>query len=225
MPLQQGPQPHFFWLYWLTHFSDETDGILPRVRICADGSLCCDNDNQCCSKGDGRFLDNNGKIADRAPSTTYSWGPERTEPGFRTDAVSSTATTAFSTTKTSSAVQETTSVDPVDDSDKDSSDGDSLKLGLGVGIPVGCTLIVLVAMWLLWRRRRRGKQQEDEGKSPSQGYEVQYKGPRTYYGPNETYYGNQEPTPHYGGQGVAELDCPWYGNNNSNNRHVSEMEA
>ncbi|KAL2270620.1 hypothetical protein VTJ83DRAFT_2804 [Remersonia thermophila] len=33
----------------------------PRVKTCADGSLCCDDDPNCCNRGQGVFLDTNGQ--------------------------------------------------------------------------------------------------------------------------------------------------------------------
>lgn len=130
------------------------DGILPRVRICSDGSLCCNDDSQCCDNGGGVFLDNEGKIADRAPSTTVSWGPERTASTFRTDVATSTTASATTTSATASA---SVTNDPGgagnDDSDDDSQ---GLTIGLGVGIPVAAILLGAVG-WFFWRRRRAAR--------------------------------------------------------------------
>ncbi|KAL2177465.1 uncharacterized protein P884DRAFT_299859 [Thermothelomyces heterothallicus CBS 202.75] len=55
---------------------DELGGVFPRVTICADGSLCCNNDPQCCQDGKGVFLDEAGNIASaRATAATTSYPP------------------------------------------------------------------------------------------------------------------------------------------------------
>jgi hypothetical protein len=144
--------------------------ILPRVRICRDGSLCCDNDPRCCENGDGIFLDNKGFITDSAPSTTITWGPERTSSGFRvsTEQTSSTSTssvessTSSSTSSTSSS--ETSTVTGDSDSNKNNDgeteksndDNSSLPIGLGVGLGVGIPLIAAaLGIWFCISRKKR----------------------------------------------------------------------
>ncbi|KAI9898463.1 hypothetical protein N3K66_006823 [Trichothecium roseum] len=131
---------------------DEKSGLFPRVTVCSDGSLCCNDDEQCCSKGNGVFIDNDGRLADSAPETTYSYGPERTQSGYRTNTHSST--TSISATDSTSAVAETTLAG---DSDDDDDDGQGLKIGLGVGIPVAALLLGAIAGLFFWRRRRAAK--------------------------------------------------------------------
>ncbi len=42
---------------------------------CSDGSLCCNNDPQCCQDGKGIFLDEGGeRISARATAATTSYG-------------------------------------------------------------------------------------------------------------------------------------------------------
>lgn len=137
---------------------DETDGFLPRVTTCADGSLCCDNDAHCCDAGTGTFLDNNGLIADRAPTTTYSYGPERTAATFRTDTeTSSRPSIPLGVPTTSATVEPSTSPNPLNSgSESEGATDTGVKIGLGVAIPVGCIAIGLAGFWF-WRRRRCAK--------------------------------------------------------------------
>lgn len=129
------------------------------MTVCSDGSLCCNNDEQCCSKGNGVFIDNDGRLADSAPETTYSYGPERTQSGYRTNthssttSISTTTSASTSATDSTSAVAETTLTGDSDDDD----DGQGLKIGLGVGIPVAALLIGAVAGLFFWRRRRAAR--------------------------------------------------------------------
>ncbi|KAI5456491.1 hypothetical protein BGZ63DRAFT_367086 [Mariannaea sp. PMI_226] len=143
---------------------NETTGILPRVSICADGSLCCNDDAHCCDEGNGIFLDNDGKIAESAPSTTYSYGPERTAATFRvsqetatsstdstTSATSTTAlTSSVSLTRALSASSATASADSEKSNDKTS----GLAIGLGVGLPVACISVGLIGAWMWWKKRK-----------------------------------------------------------------------
>lgn len=135
---------------------DEVNGVFPRVTLCGDGSLCCDNDPQCCGSGTGIFLDNQGRVAKSAPTTTYSWGPERTAATFRTNLPSSTHKSASAS---STPTQAPTQSNASDSSEKDNNQG--LKIGLGVGIPVGCIAVGAVA-FLLFRRRRKSGQGQGE---------------------------------------------------------------
>lgn len=135
--------------------SDEVNGRLPRVRTCGDGSLCCDNDPQCCDGGgNGVFLDNKGQIADSAPSTTFSYGPERTAATFRTDRTTSTSATSATSTsapKTTEASQETGTNG--DDGDDDGGNDNAVKIGVGVAVPVA-VLLIAGAGFFFWRRRK-----------------------------------------------------------------------
>lgn len=139
---------------------DET-GILPRVRACADGSLCCDNDERCCDNGDGIFLGNDGVITDSAPSTTYTWGPERTASTFRMTTESPTTSEAPTSTEPSTSSAPTTSSEPQDgasgnDGDENTDDGSTLAIGLGVGLGVGIPLIAIgLGLWLFCMKRKR----------------------------------------------------------------------
>jgi LPXTG-motif cell wall-anchored protein len=135
---------------------DETRGALPRVRICSDGSLCCDDDVRCCDDGKGVFLDVSGVITDGVPSTTYSYGPERTAATFRmsesASSQSGTASSQSTTTVTGASSSSTTSSDDT----KGSNNG--LKIGLGVAIPIAALLLLGIGFWF-WRRKRNAKSQ------------------------------------------------------------------
>ncbi|KAH6997569.1 hypothetical protein BKA56DRAFT_565619 [Ilyonectria sp. MPI-CAGE-AT-0026] len=161
---------------------NETTGILPRVNACSDGSLCCDDDSHCCDNGNGIFLDNDGQVADSAPSTTYSYGPERTAATFRTKeetttssttvATSSTTVATSSTVATTSASESTTTASVATSTsssaaEESSSAGDtnntsSLAIGLGVGIPVAAVAAGLLGAWFWWRNRKVKKAAADE---------------------------------------------------------------
>ncbi|KEY73590.1 hypothetical protein S7711_09126 [Stachybotrys chartarum IBT 7711] len=136
-------------------------GILPRVRACADGSLCCDNDERCCDNGDGIFLGNDGVITDSAPSTTYTWGPERTASTFRMTTESPSTSEAPTSTEPSTSSVATTSSEPQDgaagnNGDENTDDGSTLAIGLGVGLGVGIPLIAVgLGLWFFCRKRKR----------------------------------------------------------------------
>jgi hypothetical protein len=157
-------------------------GIFPRVTTCADGSLCCDNDSRCCEKGDGIFLDEEGRITDSPPSTLFTWGSERTASTFRMSTESSTSTSTSTSTSSESSstgpssenteTSRTTSVPASANTsndleknpgeEKDGSDG-SMAIGLGVGLGVGISLIAgALGLWFFMRRRKRG----DEVRAP-----------------------------------------------------------
>ena len=180
------------------------NGLFPRVIVCADGSLCCNDDEQCCAKGNGVFIDNDGRLADIAPETTYSYGPDRTVSGYRTN-THSTSTTSV-TSETTSAAAETTSAsnDKSNDGDDDGDSGDDgqgLKIGLGVGIPVAALLVAALVGFFFWRRRRASKKNMENQPAEFDGTGVV---PQTHQPMNQVgeYYKPQEPA--YGP--AAELD-------------------
>ncbi|KAK4032011.1 hypothetical protein C8A01DRAFT_51092 [Parachaetomium inaequale] len=48
----------------------------PRVGTCPDGSLCCDDDDKCCEKGLGIFLDESGnRVSTKATGATTAYPP------------------------------------------------------------------------------------------------------------------------------------------------------
>lgn len=162
--------------FFLTNTTTAELDRFPRVNVCNDGSLCCEYDTQCCEGGRGVFLDNQGQFAERAPATTYSWGPSRTEAGFTFTKPPVEKPTSASTTDALTTDDPTTSGPPTrvptaefsqatsspsktsSPGEASNGDGDGLKIGLGVGISVGCLLIAGVAVWLVWRRRKASKQ-------------------------------------------------------------------
>ncbi|KAK3368333.1 hypothetical protein B0H63DRAFT_565046 [Podospora didyma] len=100
---------------------DETKqggGRFPRVTQCNDGTLCCNNDPDCCANGRGVYLDATGSVAlTRGTAATTSYppvsgtGPARFTATLNILAVSSTTRQAstFSSTRTSTASSRSTS--------------------------------------------------------------------------------------------------------------------
>ncbi|EAQ91694.1 predicted protein [Chaetomium globosum CBS 148.51] len=90
--------------------------LFPRVGTCEDGSLCCDDDPDCCKKGLGIFLDESGnRISTRGTAYTTRYPPTAGGASRYTlmpssDASSSTSTNkaAASTTKTPSTTKTST---------------------------------------------------------------------------------------------------------------------
>ncbi|KAH6884556.1 hypothetical protein B0T10DRAFT_132478 [Thelonectria olida] len=172
---------------------NETTGVLPRVRPCSDGSLCCDDNDHCCDDGKGIFLDNDGQIADSAPSTTYSYGPERTAASFRTNRAStstsaSTASDASATTTAEPALADaTTSATAAETSSASDDDGDSsngLAIGLGVGLPVAALIVGGLFFIFWWKRRSARKADANTAKELQAEAAV----PKTdYYAPVRNY--------------------------------------
>ncbi|KAH7327802.1 hypothetical protein B0I35DRAFT_403265 [Stachybotrys elegans] len=185
---------------------NETTGVLPRVRSCADGSLCCDNDERCCDNGDGIFLGLDGRITDSAPSTTHTWGPERTDATFRMSTASET-TSAPSTSSTSSEAAPTSP--PADGSQgSDPNDnGSGLGIGLGVGLGLGIALLLAAGIWWWLKRKRASPAEADkyhgEQRPELAGNENKYR--PELAGSEYRYYGEQRPE--LAGTGKAELQA------------------
>ncbi|KAK3302740.1 uncharacterized protein B0T15DRAFT_313890 [Chaetomium strumarium] len=151
----------------------EEKGLFPRVVPCADGSLCCNNDPQCCQNGKGIFLDESGEVASAkatAATTTYpvvSGGLSRTTltPSTSTTSTSTTTTSSSSssdasttsTTLSNAAATTASSATPTPTPESTSDDDDAntgLKVGLGLGIPLAVIVGALLA-YLFFRRRAR----------------------------------------------------------------------
>lgn len=163
---------------------DETTGVLPRVTPCSDGSLCCDDDDHCCDDGNGVFLDNEGQIADSAPSTTYSYGPERTAATFRTSGESTTMSVSKTTSKTSTTVAAETTSSAAAATSSSSDDGGSNSTGMAVGLGVGLSVASLVIgglFFIFWWKRRSARKAEAASTKELQG---EFAAPKNgYYGP------------------------------------------
>ena len=151
---------------------------MPRVRICADGSMCCEDEGRrnCCSNDlqEFFFLDNNGAPTDKAPSVTLTWGPGRTTDTVPTangtpwvsEASSATISEAEPTSVEASstdeaAVSSSESLSPTTSAaEADNNDDTYLKIGLGVGIPVALIAAISVAGGVIFCKRRRRAQAE-----------------------------------------------------------------
>ncbi|KAK0747301.1 hypothetical protein B0T21DRAFT_354052 [Apiosordaria backusii] len=154
--------------------TEASNGVLPRVVECRDGSLCCNNDPQCCQDGKGTFLNERGEIASsRATAATTSFPPLSGTGTVRTTAPVPTPSTPSSTvssesTSTSSTTTTNTSSLPADSrqaspgsspSDEvtggNSNETNNLKLGLGIGIPCAVLITALLVFLYFWRQKRR----------------------------------------------------------------------
>ena len=130
--------------------TDNSDGYLPRVNICSDGSYCCDNDPYCCVDKAGLFLSKNGEVIGYANQTTTTSASAK-----------STATSTSSTSSTSSLASATSSATQTSTSDSNTSSGLS-KVHVGVGAGVGGLALLLLALFgFFYRRRRRNKAAAD----------------------------------------------------------------
>ncbi|KAK4667773.1 uncharacterized protein QC764_704750 [Podospora pseudoanserina] len=146
-----------------------SNGVLPRVVQCRDGSLCCNNDPQCCQDGKGTFLDEGGEIVStRATGATTSFPPLSETGTVRTTAPvpttstssSSTFSSTFSESTSSSSTTEIvvppTNAGPATPAPTPSDeDNNGLKIGLGVGIP--CAVLVAALLAFLFFRRQKKK--------------------------------------------------------------------
>ncbi|KAK4180183.1 hypothetical protein QBC36DRAFT_320601 [Triangularia setosa] len=151
-----------------------SNGVLPRVVECADGSLCCNNDPQCCQDGRGTFLNERGEVVlSRATAATTSFPPlsgtgtVRTTAPVPTPSTSSSPTlsestsfSSFSSFPSSSSSRTDTSLLPTDSGSASpgpaplNEENNSLKLGLGIGIP-SAVLITALLVILYFRRQKR----------------------------------------------------------------------
>ena len=148
--------------------SEASQGFLPRVTVCDDGSLCCNNNPTCCGEGAGVFLDQDGNIASKlvtAAITSYppidGTGTDRFTVVPSTSLVTTTSSPAIDTTSGSgSAASSTPPVASPSPSSSNSGNDASLKIGLGLGITltavvVGC-LAFFIPRW--WKRRKRHRE-------------------------------------------------------------------
>ncbi|KAL2150538.1 hypothetical protein VTH82DRAFT_7101 [Thermothelomyces myriococcoides] len=154
---------------------DEFAGIFPRVTVCPDGSLCCNNDRQCCQDRKGIFLDENGNVVSaRATAATTSYppiggGPSRytltpststtTQPTDESSSSSPVSQETVTTTVTVAGGPSDVSVSTVEEEEEEEEDnGDDttgLKIGLGVGIPLS-VLVAAAGVYFLTTRHHRG---------------------------------------------------------------------
>ena len=159
---------------WTHLLVEEKKGVFPRVVLCADGTLCCDNNPQCCEAKLGVFLDENGnRVYAKATGavTSYPPIPGSYERFTQTPSTDTTTGTSTSTTSSSSTSESTPSsltlTSPTNPAAADPSSSTSpfqqtpspdtslsLKVGLGLGIPLAA-LLTACAVWFLLRRRNR----------------------------------------------------------------------
>ncbi|KAK3396223.1 hypothetical protein B0T20DRAFT_358230 [Sordaria brevicollis] len=155
-------------------------GFLPRVTVCNDGSLCCENDPDCCEKGAGVFLDENGVIVSNAMVNFWTSYPpvspggterytvypstSRTTMGTSISAATTTATSMTSSMPPPLATETRQTEAPSDTLPVPSppSSGSANSIGFKVGLALGIPLVALIsgiAVYLLMRRhKRRGDQ-------------------------------------------------------------------
>ncbi|KAL2202203.1 hypothetical protein CC79DRAFT_1338299 [Sarocladium strictum] len=215
--------------------TDENGGILPRVTRCRNGSFCCASDTGCCGDGRGKFLNADGLVLQSSPRSSIvytTWGPERTEDDFRTDAASATSTdftsapdittTSSSTSSSigSSSVATSTNTDSESDRDSDGDNNDSgsnsdgLKIGLGVGISGGVVAIISAVAFFLWRRKKKSRLHKNElaGSAVTQGETDDHK-PGVHYN-TSTRAGSPGIAKPWRYDGPAEMDGGGYPNHN-----------
>ncbi|KAK0667901.1 hypothetical protein QBC41DRAFT_277892 [Cercophora samala] len=143
-----------------------TNGVLPRVVQCGDGSLCCNNDPQCCQDGKGTFLNEGGEIvSSRATAATTSFPPlsetgtVRTTAPVPTPSTSSSSSSSMSSESRSSPSETDTSVlpaisGPATPGPPPSNEEDNgLKIGLGVGL--SCAVLFIALLVFLFFRRKK----------------------------------------------------------------------
>ncbi|KAK4202129.1 hypothetical protein QBC40DRAFT_277011 [Triangularia verruculosa] len=144
--------------------TEASNGVLPRVVQCGDGSLCCNNNPQCCQDGKGTFLNEQGEIvSSRAIGPTTSFPPLSGTGTVRTTAPVPTPTTSttssestsssVSTPETSSLPTGTETVSPGPSTPNE--ENNSLKLGLGIGIPCGVLAAALLIFLFIKRQKKR----------------------------------------------------------------------
>ncbi|KAK4032012.1 hypothetical protein C8A01DRAFT_20861 [Parachaetomium inaequale] len=210
---------------------NETRGVFPRVAPCSDGSLCCNNDPQCCQDGKGIFLDESGNRASaKATAATTSYPPV-SDGLSRFTLTPSTSTTSTSTSSASTTIPDagaattlssTTPTPTPAPSSSSSDDSIGLKVGLGLGIPLAVLATACAGYLFLRRRNRRaddvaaaaGPQYRDQpyGEvAQSAGYPYS-PGTTVYSGaPKPAVYGGQQYPAEIMGQTAIELDGSQYG--------------
>lgn len=141
----------------------------PRVKICDDGSFCCDNDLACCDAGRGTFLDADGNIISEPAETILS-------DAFETVTSSAIKSPSDSPRTTPSPAAPSKPWDTPTAGQSHTGDSDnhvSIKIGLGVGIGVGIPAAALVAgLFVLYLRKKRESKDHrphDVWKDPSGG--------------------------------------------------------
>lgn len=109
-------------------------------------------------------MNTDGVLANSAPSTTFEFGPERTNSDYDTETIVSPAPTSTSQSSTTQLPVDTAI--PTSDADANGGNGDdggeddndnSMVLGLAIGIPVGVIALAAVVAFFWWRRHQKAK--------------------------------------------------------------------
>ncbi|KAK0639708.1 hypothetical protein B0T16DRAFT_423593 [Cercophora newfieldiana] len=170
-------------------------GLLPRVEVCPDGSLCCKSDPACCENGLGVFLDESGNVvSSRGTAATTSYPPNPSGTG-RITLTPSASTTTTRQTSSSRPTDGLSGPNPTENSTPGQSSASStatgagagsgtgssgetnnpgenttgLKIGLGVGIPLAVIATVATVYCILYVKKRKGKAQAAEMMDTSPG--------------------------------------------------------
>ncbi|ELQ33136.1 hypothetical protein OOU_Y34scaffold00997g2 [Pyricularia oryzae Y34] len=176
--------------------------VFPRVTVCADGSLCCNNDPQCCSKGNGRWLDERGNLLSSppsqssassvVPSTSSASAPLSSSQSKEANTNGASASTDSSSTTTLAAPSTATTTATVGEDAAASrqratgseSDAETLalKVGLGIGIPFAAAIAAFAVWCCFWQRRRKStkaaemtqqrQQQQQQQMLPTSNYSL-----------------------------------------------------
>ncbi|KAM5341486.1 hypothetical protein ACJ41O_014517 [Fusarium nematophilum] len=190
---------------------EETDGRFPRVKLCSDGSYCCDNDAGCCSAGRGTFLDAEGNVLDGPSATSSSEASETSTAAAETTESAASKASTESTASAASTGSDEPSSEPSASSDtaqeaedRKSDSGDdsqSLKIGLGVAIPA-TAIIAALAAWFFFRRKQARTPRTKEEEAQASGYAPDHE---PNYSSNSTYYSEVPATEHRRDRSPQEL--------------------
>ena len=141
---------------------DEKSGVFPRVKQCNDQSWCCSNTTgaavasdveDCCSNGEGVFIDALGEII----STSTSLSVTPTSITAKTSGLP-TATGTTSTATGDPSVSAPKSSVPNTATDAVAS---GEKIGIGVGAGVGALILTVAGITsICYRKRRRSEAQK-----------------------------------------------------------------
>ncbi|KAL5351911.1 hypothetical protein ACLOAV_003773 [Pseudogymnoascus australis] len=166
--------PHFLrpktaTIGYILSFTDEIDKRFPRVTICDDGKYCCDNENDCCSRGRGVFLNDVGKVVETDPSISSS---KTTVTGSPSSTPSSSDSVGPATPPTPNPVAPSPSAPAAPAVPTAASGGlaTGAKIGIGIAVPVAVLGVAALAAFLWFRNKKKVYPTTSSGgyKSPSQ---------------------------------------------------------
>ncbi|KAK4235054.1 hypothetical protein C8A03DRAFT_18147 [Achaetomium macrosporum] len=202
-------------------YTETRGGVFPRVTPCLDGSLCCNNDPQCCQDGKGIFLDESGNVVSAKPTAAITSYPPVSDGLSRftltpststtTTASSSSLTTSTTSTTPSNAAATTTSSTTPSAAPASNDDDTGLKVGLGLGIPLAVIVTACVAYLLFRRRASRVDHAAAAVAAPAPPYELGMA--QSYHSgvPKQPgYYSTANPPAEIMGHTATELDSQPY---------------